>query len=373
MELYTRDKSGKPRVWSIEVVETPRGTAILRRSYGQVGGKITTTEKEVVKGKNIGKANETTPLTQAQQEAKSLYDKQLSEGYVKNLDEEPQEKKFFPMLAHNWEDRERYVEAPFWVQPKLDGVRMLVGKVDGKLVMTSRMGKTVHHLDHIRQELEPVLGEGVFLDGESYNHSKSFEEITGMCRTTLESSAQEKSLGDIQFHVFDTFNLGDMDAPYDKRRQTLEDFFSEHELNHTFIVTSMRIHRKEDVAEKINPHFVQNGYEGTIVRNGAGVYRLNERSNNLLKFKSFKTEEYTIVDAQEAKGRDKGTVIWVCQTPEGKRFNVRPRGTQEERKRYWSERGRWTTGNHKLTVQYQDMTNGGVPRFPVGLAVRNYE
>ena len=27
----------------------------------------------------------------------------------------------------------------------------------------------------------------------------------------------------------------------------------------------------------------------------------------------------------------------------------------------------------KLTVRYQEMTDGGVPRFPVGVAVRDYE
>lgn len=372
MELFTRDKSGKPRVWRVEVLETPGGTAILRRSYGQLGGKITSVEKEITQGKNLGRANETTPLIQAKQEAQSLYDKQLNEGYVRDL-ENDDTPKFFPMLAHNWEDREKYVKTPFYVQPKLDGVRMLVGKFQGELLMLSRTGKRVQHLDHIREELQGILQDGEFLDGESYNHTKSFEDITGMCRTTLESSAREKNLRDIQFHVFDCFQYGNTNVPFFQRLNKLKDMFENNTFEHIKLVPTYEINDKDQVELRVNPDFVRLGYEGTIVRNKMGNYQLNERSNNLLKYKSFKTDEYRIVGAEEAGGRDKGTVVWVCETTKGQRFRVRPRGTQEERRRYWSERGRWTTGSHLLTVQYQDETKGGVPRFPVGLGLRDYE
>ena len=374
MELFTRDKSGKPRMWRVEVLETPHGTAVVRRSYGQIGGKITTVERQINQGKNIGKANETTPLLQAQQEAKSLYDKQINDGYTRELPAENAAPLLFPMLAHNWEDREKYVVAPFYVQPKLDGVRMLVGKFQGELVMLSRTGKTVHHLDHVRDELKGVLQEGEFLDGESYNHGKSFEDITGLCRTTLESSAQNKNMLDIEFHVFDCFQYGDSTTPFTRRLQKIQELFKNNpQFRHTKLVPTYEVKDKDQVELQINPDFVRLGYEGTIVRNKLGRYQLNERSNNLLKYKSFKTDEFKIVNAEEAGGRDKGTVIWVCETPQGQKFRVRPRGTQEERKQYWSERGRWTTGQYQLTVQYQNTTKGGVPRFPVGLALRNYE
>lgn len=372
MELFTRDKSGKARVWRVDVLETDHGTAILRRSYGQVGGKITTVEREIQKGKNIGRSNETTPLIQAHQEAKSLYDKQINEGYVTNLSDDTTPK-LFPMLAHNWEDRHKYVRAPFYVQPKLDGVRMIVGRFNGQFMMLSRTGKTVHHLDHIRTDLEDVLQDGEFLDGESYNHDKSFEDITGMCRTTLQTSAEARKLTDIEFHVFDYFRYGNTNVPFFQRLNVLKNMFERTKFKYTKLVPTYEVSDKDSVSLEINPNFVRLGYEGTIVRNRDGMYQLNERSNNLLKFKSFITEEYRIVGAEEAGGRDKGTVIWVCETQGGQRFRVRPRGSLEQRRAYWSERGLWTAGKHMLTVQYQNKTNGGVPRFPVGLAIRNYE
>ena len=373
MELFTRDHSGKPRVWRIEVLETSHGTIVIRRSYGQIGGKITSVEREVKQGKNIGRSNETTTHQQALLEAKSIFEKQINAGFTRELPPENAAPILFPMLAHNWEDRKKHIIAPFYVQPKLDGVRMLVGKCQGELVMLSRRGKTVHHLDHIRAELKQVLREGEFFDGESYNHSKSFEDIAGMCRTTLESSAQSKNLRDIQFHVFDCFTYGDTTTPFVHRLRKLQSIFKEHNLVYTKLVPTYEVQDKEQVELQLTPDFIKLGYEGTIIRNKLGCYQLNERSNNLLKYKSFLTQEFRIVGAEEAGGRDKGTVIWVCETLGGQRFHVRPRGTILERKQYWTERGQWTTGHYQLTVQYQNTTNGGVPRFPVGLAIRNYE
>ena len=88
-----------------------------------------------------------------------------------------------------------------------------------------------------------------------------------------------------------------------------------------------------------------------------------------MKYKEFLESEYPIVDFKEAVGRDAGTVIWECETPEGRRFSVRPRGTQEAR-REWFARGASLVGK-QLTVIYQELSEMGVPRFPVGKAIRD--
>ena len=64
-------------------------------------------------------------------------------------------------------------------------------------------------------------------------------------------------------------------------------------------------------------------------------------------------------------------MLWICETPEGKRFTCRPRGTHEERK-VWFKNGAAYVGK-KLTVRFQELSDGGVPRFPVGIAFRDYE
>lgn len=366
--LYTRDKSGKVRWWSVDVIQED-GRVFLEKRFGQVGGKETLTRTEIKKGKNIGKKNETTPMEQAQLEAKSLIKKQMDAGYVTSLEELETRVLILPMLANKWETMAHRINEPFWIQPKLDGVRMLVGRYQGRLLMLSRTGKPIQHMDHIANELQ-WLEEGCFLDGESYNHDITFEEITGMCRTSLESSASEKPLDKIQFHVFDTFHLENLEKPFEDRWIILQTIFKTHPFQNVKLVPTRLIHTKTEVPEW-HSEYVKSGYEGIMVRDARGKYLLADRSNHLLKYKSFETHEYKIVGAEEAKGRDEGTVVWVCENPKGDRFSVRPRGTQTERKEWLQNKDKYI--NKMLTVQYQNLTPDGVPRFPVGLGIRDYE
>ena len=53
---------------------------------------------------------------------------------------------------------------------------------------------------------------------------------------------------------------------------------------------------------------------------------------NLQKLKVFHETEYTIIGFNEGEGTFKGTIIWVCETPDGKQFNATPRGSLDYRK-----------------------------------------
>jgi len=77
------------------------------------------------------------------------------------------------------------------------------------------------------------------------------------------------------------------------------------------------------------------------------------------------------VDFKEGEGQEAGCVLWVCQTKDGKPFNCRPRGTREDRMQLFQE-GKNYVGKH-LTVRFQELTTDGIPRFPVGIAFRDYE
>jgi len=63
--------------------------------------------------------------------------------------------------------------------------------------------------------------------------------------------------------------------------------------------------------------------------------------------------------------------VWVCQTEEGKTFACRPRGSREERQALF-QKGAAYKGK-MLTVRYQEKTDDGLLRFPVGISIRDYE
>ena len=366
--LYSKSKTGKVRYWSIAVDQQGDEVFIVRHT-GEDGGKDQEFRKEITSGKNIGKKNETTKLQQAQSETKSMWTKQLEAGCVTDKNSIDEKINILPMLANKWEDRHKHISTSFYVQPKLDGVRMLVGNYNGKFMMLSRTGKIVKHMDHIGDEVKNILKEGEFLDGENYSHNKTFEEITGLCRTSLQSSADGKDLGGINFFVFDKFNFNFPNETFEVRQNNLKQFFSKKFKNIEMVET--KILKSKKLIESEHDMYVDQGYEGIMIRDPQGVYGLAERSNKLLKFKKFQTEEYEIVGANEGTGKDSETVVWVCRAGKGEPFCVRPTGSLAQRKEWFRNRTEYV--GKMLTVKFQNLTEYGFPRFPVGLGIRDYE
>lgn len=112
------------------------------------------------------------------------------------------------------------------------------------------------------------------------------------------------------------------------------------------------------------------GYEGIILRNMEGKYEFGFRSNDLIKLKTFDDTEFEIIDVVEATGRDAGTAIFVCKCKGGK-FNVKPQGSRELRTEYFNNKKALI--GKMVTVQYQGLSDDGIPRFPSAVSVRDYE
>ena len=106
-----------------------------------------------------------------------------------------------------------------------------------------------------------------------------------------------------------------------------------------------------------------------MIRDKDGIYELNKRSKYLQKFKEFIEEEFKIVGFHEGTGDEKGAIIWDCVTKDKKTFAVRPKGTFESRKKLYEDGGKYI--GKSLTVIFQEYSSDGVPRFPVGKAIRD--
>ena len=122
--------------------------------------------------------------------------------------------------------------------------------------------------------------------------------------------------------------------------------------------------------EKYHDACVANGYEGVIIRNLDGVYEFGFRSNDLIKLKTFDDAEFEIVGVVEATGRDAGTAVFVCKCKGGE-FNVKPQGTRELRAKYFEDADNLI--GKMVTVQYQGLSDDGIPRFPSAISIRDYE
>jgi ATP-dependent DNA ligase len=381
-ELQGEAQTGKTKMWSVRVLER-NGSGVIETTHGYVDGKKQVNEKIISEGKNIGKKNETTPLQQAINEARSAWVKKKESGYsplgvideagVGNSDEESVDNEACgrgkgvdedvpsPMLAHDYNKRGKSIKFPCFVQRKFDGTRC-VG-MPGKGLF-SRNKKRYPHMEHIIAEINK-LPSTIVLDGELYSDTLTFQEIVGLVkRESLKKGDDEKQL-QIKFHIYDIIN----DMPYEQRYANLQMLFNKYKFKHLVLVKT-DVCESEEKMKELHAQYVAEGYEGLMLRNKLGGYK-NARSADLQKFKEFFDDEYTVVNYREGEGLEAGCVIWICETKEGKQFACRPRGTREDRIELYASGDKYI--GKELTVRYQELTSDGLPRFPVGISFRDYE
>ena len=364
--LFGRAKNGKIKEWCVEVVKMDDGTCNIETEHGYEGGKKQRHRRSVKKGKNIGRSNETTVYEQACLEAASSHRSQKDSGYVENREEIPAPDAgfFLPMLADRYDKHKKKLVFPCMVQPKLDGVRMLARKEAGVVSMWSRMGKPIDIPTKIKEQLTVVLRDGECTDGELYVHGWTFQRVV----SAVKKSTEDTDL--LEYHIYDMPHPTEV---FSNRIQPRNDFRSLKDraaCQNIKLVKTMWVPDQE-YFDELEQRFLDVGYEGMMARNAAGKYTYRYRSYDLLKVKRFVDNEYEIVGGKDGTGKESGLIIWKCKTESGLEFFVRPEGTAESRKELFEQ-----FENHigkMLTVRYQELTDDGIPRFPVGVAIRDYE
>ena len=385
----TKNSSSKQpqKTWQIKTkIDSELNKITLITESGEPNGRIKSYQKVLSNIKLSSKKGISTLEKYAEEQAKKLFNSKKKEGYVEynnenqinneneiNNEEKKEEKgnkkitirTYYPMLAHQYENKKKEIKFPCFVQPKLDGVRCVV--VNNKLY--SRNGNRFPELPHIENELSLLNKDNLILDGELYTDDINFEKIVGLVKKFKKSEEDEKNSEKIYLNVFDYI---DHKLPYEQRMKNLDNFFEKNK-NMKYIkqVKTEECKNQEAIYDFLEK-YTKEGYEGVIIRNKKGNYEENSRSVNLQKLKKFIDEEFEIIDYTTPNiGKEVGCVIWICKTKEGKKFNVRPSGNYQERKNLYKNAKKFI--GKMLTVRYQELTNGKVPRFPVGVAIRDYE
>lgn len=359
--LYKKNKKGNILYWSI-YIEDNEDTSIIIVEHGILNGKIKKSISHIKKGKNIGKINETTCIQQAKLEAKSKWNSKIDEGYYENIDNKVLSNKK-PMLAVDYFKYSKHVVFPCFTQRKYDGVRALY--TNG--VFTSRGGKTFDLLNHIKEELENTSSINHILDGELYSYSLTFQEIVGLVRKKKLSKQDEEKMKEIVYVIYDIIIDGE---DYINRSIALNKIFKNNELK-SINIADIDICNDATELKGLHDSYVKDKYEGMIIRNFKGLYEPGVRSFNLQKYKVFDDDEFEIIGFKDGKGIEEKTVIWKCINNKGLEFDVHPRGSHEERRTLYINADKYI--GKLLTVRYFGFTDIGIPRFPIGISIRDYE
>jgi DNA ligase-1 len=352
--LADKTSTGKGKYWQA-VAYLEDGVAYTRTEYWQDGVQRQTSEPTRIEGKNLGRANETAPADQAVKEAKAAMELKIKKGYVPEGQARTRTLPL-PMLAHQFEDREHDLRWPCYAQPKLDGTRALT---DGERFW-SRKGieypaECVAHLRHDTG--------GLIVDGELMLPKGELFEKT--------ASAVKKYYPNLSpLLEFNVFDVCDPDAPFRERLHRVLGLFSAGVPDRWRPVPTKLV-KDRAAAEALYDRFVDEGHEGIMFRNVEGLYKLKDRSKDLLKWKPMVDDEFVIVGWKEGTGKAAGTPIFKCLTADGKEFDCNPPGSYDSRGLLMAKLDELM--GKRLTVEFQGYTAYGKPRFPRGKAIRDYE
>ncbi len=379
--LYKKTNTGAIQFWSVSVdtdlvdLSLKPGTSKITVQYGQLDTDSPQETFDIIEhGKNVGKKNETTAYEQAELEAKSKWEKQLKKGYVKTIEEAREGKidtiiegGISPMLAHRFDEHGHKIKYSCYGQPKLDGHRIIAVVKEGRCTLWSRTQKPINSLPHIVDAIEKMVGStSCILDGEGYSHDfkENFEKISSLIRQ--ENPAPDCHL--VQYHIYD---MPSANVPFEERLKAIKSLPWAQNPGCLVMVDTVLLNNQDEATEFFLK-CLNDGYEGAILRNKAGMY-VNKRSYDLQKVKTMKDDEFDIVGIEEGKGRLIGHVgSFICSMPNGKTFLAKMSGSTDKLREYFVNHRLWE--NKRLTVQYQGLTaKEGVPRFPVGIRIREEE
>lgn len=375
-------------------------------------------------------ANYKTAFTLAVSKAKTEYEKRTRKGDKTNKDDLLSEKKTYtieklikmsdsnskawrvaPMAIHLVKDNWEKVKYPCYIQPKLDGTRLVVvyhPDLPKMTIIDSSGEKFKEHIDfytrsrhqfekgqtHILVELLKIAKKfpGLYLDGELYKPGYALQEISGSSRRILDESKSGRSKAiKLKYYIYDCFYVNEPSMPFEKRKQILDDVFAYADKIKAKNVIRVETHKassKKDL-EKYHKKFLKDKLEGSVIRNRKSPYEIGltveRRSRQTLKWKEYEDKEFKVVDFTQGKtGKDVGLIMFILEVKnnkgEKKLFRARPAWTEENRRKWYKamnkEYKKGTTVFEKYwkgtlgTVKFKGYTLDGVPAEPRFLRFR---
>lgn len=207
-------------------------------------------------------------------------------------------------LAMNSADASSVAEAvgsrPAVMEPKYDGIRLLVHVSDTGVRMYARSGNSkTGRLPDIEAELAAKLPAGTWLDCEAVAFRADGTQNWGEAQSVLGSApSRVMDRSRIRLVVFDLLAHGGLDArrlTLAQRRELLVATLDEADFDRVIASKQTAATDEEHAAN------LEAGYEGSMVKHTDAVYQSGQRSQNSLKLKATDTVDAVIVGFGEAE------------------------------------------------------------------------
>lgn len=380
--LISRDAKNKIRVLEIALTKDGNTYCITRKS-GILNMMMTEQPMIVI---SCGKAKRTL-LEQAELQYNAIIRKQKDKGYKDIIDfgytdleqfnpEEvlPENNKTDqngvkkPMLCKKYTDvKPEKFNKLYKASRKMDGVRCSLFYKNGIVQTSSRGGKNYNTaISHICNDM--IIknffshNPNLVLDGEIYKHGWTLSKISGMCR--LKDKTNE--MRELQFHCYD---IVDTDKTFNERLEILNMVSNKLKLtNKIQVLEHVDISGYDNIIELHN-QFVNEGYEGLVLRDPNAKYKSSVKDERMIKVKMFDDDEFEIIG--HADGLRPEDMCFVLKTKDGCEFKAKPTGDRELKQWYLDNMDKLI--GKMGTVKYFGYTSTEckVPNLPVFKSVRD--
>ena len=288
------------------------------------------------------------------------------------------------MLATDSAKHEKKMVGEMLIEPKLDGVRVIViCDVDkDEVKLFSRNGKELSNFPEINKQFDEMLdqmSESMVFDGEVM--SDDFQTL--MREIHRKGGAKTK---DAKLNLFDCMPLynfmdGSCVDPITERKKWLDKYEFGPNVN---VVESVRINLSDVDGQKqfadYNKMCIDRGFEGIMVKPIGGIYEC-KRSTGWLKVKPFIEVSLKVVDVEEGTGRNVGKLgALVVEGKDMDKFiktNVGSGLTDTDRETFWKAKdkliGQIVEVRADAITQNQDVKDEWSLRFPRFLRFRGFE
>jgi len=288
------------------------------------------------------------------------------------------------MLADDSKKHEKKMTGEVYVEPKLDGVRVItICDVDkDEVKMFSRNGKELVNFPKILQQFDEMLdqmSESMVFDGEVM--SDDFQTLMREIHRKGGAKTDDAVLNLFDCLPLEHFKEGGSNNTLGQRKEWLDGYDYGPNISK---VEYVKIDLDDDDGQKqfadYNRLCIDKGFEGIMVKPITGIYEC-KRSSLWLKVKPFIEVSLTVKDVEEGTGRNIGKLgaLIVEGTDDGKfiKTNVGSGLTDQDRETYWQHKdkllGQVVEIRADAITQNQDTTREYSLRFPRFLRFRGFE
>ena len=288
------------------------------------------------------------------------------------------------MLATDSAKHEKKMVGEMIIEPKLDGVRVIViCDVDkDEVKLFSRNGKELSNFPEINQQFDDALdqmSESMVFDGEVM--SDDFQTLMREIHRKGGAKTQDAKLNLFDCMPLEDFMAGGCNGDIMMRKTMLEKFEFGPNIN---LVEYVKMNLSEPDGQKqfadYNKLCIDRGFEGIMVKPVGGIYECR-RSVGWLKVKPFIEVSLKVVDVEEGTGRNAGKLgALVVEGKDMDKFiktNVGSGLTDTDRETFWKAKekliGQIVEVRADAITQNQDTTNEWSLRFPRFLRFRGFK